>query len=102
MSVLMTMRVKGDPTKLEAAERDVVRGVVEKAKQHGLIAHHFFGTDDEVLVVDEWPDEASFRTFFDSAPEIQEIFGRAGVTTEPQITFWRHLDVGDDYGWKVG
>ena len=48
-------------------------------------------------VVDEWPDEQSFQAFFEEAgPRIEQMMGAAGVTSEPSIEFWRHLDVGDD------
>ena len=98
VAVLMTMRIKADAAKVEALDKATMLAIVDKAKEHGVISHHFYGTGDEVLVVDEWPDEASFRAFFESAPEIQKVMGEAGVTSEPEITCWRHLDVGDDIG----
>ena len=98
MSVLMTMRVHGDGTKLEALDADVFKGVVERAKQNGLISHRFWGNDSEILVVDEWPDEGSFHKFFEASPEIAEMMQGAGVTEAPEITFWRRLDTGDDVG----
>ena len=98
MAVLMTMKIKADGARVEAADRTMMLSIVEKAKEHGLISHHFYGSGAQVLVVDEWPDEASFRAFYESAPEIQKVMGEAGVTSEPEITFWRHLDVGDDVG----
>jgi heme-degrading monooxygenase HmoA len=64
----------------------------------GCIAHHFYGNEDEVLVVDEWPDEASFHAFFDASPDIAAMMGAAGVNTAPGITAWRKLDTGDEVG----
>lgn len=102
MSVLMTLRVTGDGTALEKLGADdgaMFEGVIADAKKRGLISHHFFGSDTEVLVVDEWPDEQSFQAFFEEAgPRIEQMMGAAGVTSEPSIEFWRHLDVGDDVG----
>jgi hypothetical protein len=102
MSVLMTLRVTGDGAaieKLGADEGALFEGVTEAAKKRGLISHHFFGSDSEVLVVDEWPDEQSFRSFFEEAgPAIGQMMSAAGVTSEPSVEFWRHLDVGDDVG----
>lgn len=49
MSVIMTLQMHGDPDRLEAfaAENEAVaRGIADKAKEHGLIAHRFYGTDD--------------------------------------------------------
>lgn len=99
MSVLMTMRVTGDPKAVESADQQMLDTVVERAKQHGLISHHFFGNENEVLVVDEWPDEESFQAFMDSSPEIAEMMAAAGVTSEPKTEFWRPLDVNDSVGW---
>ena len=38
----------------------------DRAKEHGVIAHRFYATDDDVMVIDEWPDAASFNRFFES------------------------------------
>jgi quinol monooxygenase YgiN len=99
MSVLITLRVTGDPKAVESADQAMLDTVVERAKEHGLISHHFFGNDNEVLVVDEWPDEQSFKAFFDSSPEIGELMAAAGVTSQPTIEYWRPLDVNDSVGW---
>jgi hypothetical protein len=97
----MTMRIKGSPESLrKLAERDpnAVPSVGAKAKEHGAISHHFYGTADEILIVDEWPDEASFRAFFEASPEIGGFMAEAGVTAAPTQTFWQKLDLGDDIG----
>ena len=101
MSVLMTLRVKGDATKLEAlaaADPTLLSTVSAKGKEMGATYHRFYATDTEVLVVDVWPDEASFHSFFDSTPDIGKVMAEAGVTSAPEITFWRKLDLGDDIG----
>jgi heme-degrading monooxygenase HmoA len=104
MSVIMTFKVQGDAKRLEqlAAENpDKLPAIAERAKEHGLIAHRFYGSDDGfILVVDEWPDEASFQSFFDSArDEIEPAMREAGVVGEPEIRFWRKLETKDDVGW---
>ena len=101
MSVLMTLRVAGDPILLEkwaAQEQPTMQKIVQRAKEHGLISHQFYGNVGHILVVDEWPDQVSFQTFFDSSPEIGEMMASVGVTTDPEITFWRKLDTGDAVG----
>jgi heme-degrading monooxygenase HmoA len=98
MSVLMTLQTKADATKLEHESRALMQGLMAKAKQHGVISHHFYGTKDEVLVVDEWPDEESFRRFFEASPEIAGMWERAGASGEPDIRIWRHLETSDDVG----
>jgi quinol monooxygenase YgiN len=103
MSVIVTLNFKGDPAQMEAqaaAEPDRIGGIVEQAKQHGLIAHRFYGSEGRILVVDEWPDEQSFQAFFSAAAgDIQPMMDAAGVTSEPEVTFWRKLDTGDEVGW---
>src|ERR687884_1872860 len=100
MSVIMTLRVHGDPQELErraAANPGGIRAISDRAKQHGLIAHRFYGSDDgQILVVDEWPDPQSFQTFFEEMrEEIEPLMRDIGVTDEPQITFWRKLESHD-------
>jgi hypothetical protein len=104
MSVLMTMSIKGDPKKLEqqtASDPDGIRAILDSAKSHGLIAHRFYGSDDDqIMVVDEWPDEQSFQGFFEENREnIAPLMQAVGATAEPQIKFWRKLDSHDEYGW---
>jgi hypothetical protein len=104
MSVIMTLQAKGDPAAIERiAERDPdsMRAIAERAKGHGLIAHRFYGSEDgRLMVVDEWPDPESFQTFFSELrDQIEPMMGEAGVTGEPEITFWRKLETHDEVGW---
>ena len=98
MSVLMTLRVSGDAKAIEAFDQDRLKTISDRARTHGLIRHHFYGNDSEVLVVDEWPDEMSCQAFFDASPDIKELMDSAGVTSQPAIEFWRTLDVDDAVG----
>jgi hypothetical protein len=105
MSVIMTLRAQGDPLELErrAAESpDRMRAIADRAKEHGLIAHRFYGSDDgQLMVVDEWPDPQSFQAFFEEMrPEIDPLMREAGVTTDPEVTFWRKLETHDEVGWS--
>ena len=104
MSVIMTLRVKADPKKFESVaggDRERIEGIIEKAKAAGLIAHRFYGSDDgQVMVIDEWPDAQSFQGFFESTQDqIGPMMEEAGVQSEPEITFWTKLEIGDDVGW---
>jgi hypothetical protein len=73
--------------------------IVAQAKEHGLIAHRFYGSDGQILIADEWPDEESFVRFAEAArPEIEPMFQAVGVTVEPH-TIWRKLETHDDVGW---
>ncbi|MFL5921524.1 MAG: hypothetical protein ACJ75Q_09345 [Gaiellaceae bacterium] len=104
MSVIMTLWVRGDPAKLEqyaADNEEQMRSVLERAKEHGLIAHRFYGNEGQIMVVDEWPDAASFQRFFDSVQEdIAPMMQAAGAEGEPGINFWRKLDSRDEHGWE--
>ena len=97
MSVLMTLRVSANPKSVEETDPEVLQTVVDRAKSFGVLSHHFYGSENEVLVIDEWPDEQSFHSFFEASPEIKGIMDSAGAG-EPEIRFWRHLDVDDDIG----
>ncbi len=102
MSVIVTIRVNGDPGKLEeiaAASPDRIRAVSEAAKPHGVIAHQFYGSDDGILVIDEWPDAASFQKFFEEQqPTIGPLMQEAGVTSPPEVSIWRKLETHDEIG----
>jgi hypothetical protein len=52
------------------------------------------------MVADEWPDEQSFQSFFEeNSGSIGPMMQAAGVTSEPQVRFWRKLESNDEYGW---
>jgi hypothetical protein len=54
------------------------------------------------MAIDEWPDERSFRAFFDEAqPDIRPVMQAAGVTSPPDVTFWRTLETNDAVGWNA-
>lgn len=106
MSVLMTLRAKGDPVLLEkkaAAEPEVIRAISADAKNYGLIAHRFYGSDDgQILVLDEWPDVESFDRFFEAhQQDIGPLMAEVGATAPPEITFFRPLDTHDEVGWDA-
>jgi len=101
MSVMMGMVIEADPARFEQATKDnkeLLESIAARSKQAGAISHQFFGGDGGVLVVDEWPDEASFLGFFEaSRPEIGTLMGHAGVTSQPTPRFWRPLDTPDRF-----
>jgi heme-degrading monooxygenase HmoA len=104
VSIIMTMRMKGDGKRLEeiaAQNPERVSSISERAKEAGVIAHRFYATDDgQMMVIDEWPDEQSFQSFFEAeASNIQPLMQETGVTQEPEISFWHKLETGDAIGW---
>jgi hypothetical protein len=51
------------------------------------------------MVVDEWPDAETFQRFFAQEQEAIDPLMKQVATSEPEITFWRKLETGDDVGW---
>ena len=105
MSVIVTLKIQGDPQKLEstaAQNPDRMRGIADRAKGHGSIAHRFYGSDSgQIMVIDEWPDPQSFQAFFEEASgEIEPMMAEAGMPGEPEVTFWRKLETHDEVGWS--
>jgi len=104
MSVIVTLRVPGDPKAVErTAQEDPERmqRITDLAKSHGLIAHRFYGSEGQIMVIDEWPDAESFQRFFAEAePDVAPMM-QAVAQGEPEITFWTKLDTRDDIGWEA-
>jgi hypothetical protein len=106
VSVIVTLRLQADPAKFEEAtsDKEAIGRVMGVAKRHGLIAHRWYGGEGVVMAVDEWPDGDSFHAFFhdpEAEKEIGPILEAAGVAAPPDITVWRTLDIGDEYGWDA-
>ena len=103
MSVIVTLWFMADPDKLEQVaneRRDEIVAIAERAKEAGVIAHRFYGSEGQIMVIDEWPDEESFQKFFAGEQEtVGPLLQQVGATTEPQVRFWRVLDTPDKVGW---
>ena len=100
MSVIMMMRVKGDADELEKyanAHTEQLRRIVDDGKSKGLIHHYFAAADGELVVVDEWPNEEAFQSFFDGQKEIPEVLKGAGAKGKPDIKFYRKLTTPDEF-----
>ena len=107
MSVIMVQEVVADPHRLDleefaSANKETVQSVLEAAKNHGLIAHRFYGSTDgsKILVLDEWPDRESFESFAEEqASQIEPMFEAARATEMSEPAFWRELTTHDAFGW---
>ena len=102
MSVIMGLRLSVDPDRFERvvnSDRDRLMEIAQRARQRGATQHRFLANEDggEVLVVDEWPDGASFYAFFEGSEDVDEMMAEAGVTGSPKPTFWRELDTPDRF-----
>jgi hypothetical protein len=103
MSVIVTIEFKVDPDRFEQLtndKKDEIEAISERAQAAGVVAHRFYGSGEDVMVVDEWPDEQSFQQFFESEQAtIGPLLAEAGASSEPQVRFWRVLDTPDKVGW---
>ena len=100
MSVFMILRAQANPDTFEryaSTNAEMMQRIAEAGKAAGAIRHAFAGGDEEILVIDEWPDESSFQNFFESQPEIPRLMQEGGVTSAPQISFYRKLDTPDEF-----
>jgi heme-degrading monooxygenase HmoA len=101
MSVIVILRIPGNPSDLERYAAgpggEVMQRIAEAGKAAGAVRHSFAGSDNEVLVVDEWPDEQSFQAFFASQPEIADVMRDGGAQGPPEISIYRKLSTPDQF-----
>ena len=100
MSVIVIGRFKADPARLEQAfltHKQTLIDVSDDGKAKGAVHHQFGAGDGEVVIVDEWPDEASFQAFFEGQAEIPKIMAEVGVTAPPTFEFFRKMDSPDAF-----
>ena len=101
MSVMVVLRIPGDPADLERYAAgpggDIMRRIAEAGRAAGAVRHTFAGGDNEVLIIDEWPDAESFQGFFSSQPEIADVMRDAGAKGEPQVSVYRKLATPDQF-----
>ncbi|WP_020523918.1 hypothetical protein [Catelliglobosispora koreensis] len=100
MSVIMMLRVKADADELEkyaSTHAEQLRRIADEGKSRGAIHHYFAAADGEVVVIDEWPTEEAFQSFFDSQKEIPEVMKGAGAKSQPEIKFYRKLSTPDEF-----
>jgi hypothetical protein len=101
MSVIVILRIPGNPVDLERYAAgpggEVMRRIAEVAKAAGAVRHSFAGSDNEMLVVDEWPDEQSFQAFFAGQPEIADVMRDGGAQGPPEISIYRKLSTPDRF-----
>jgi hypothetical protein len=104
MSVLVTLVASGDPEAMERIAQedpDRLQRIVGAAKEHGVIAHRFYGSEGKLMVIDEWPDAESFQAFFGAMEHEIGPMMETVLTSEPEVTFWHKLETRDDVGWDA-
>jgi hypothetical protein len=101
MSVIVVLRIPGNPADLESYAAgpggEIMQTIASTGKAAGAIRHTFAGGDNEILVIDEWPDEQSFQEFFASQPQIADVMRDGGAQGPPQTSFYRKLATPDQF-----
>jgi hypothetical protein len=99
MSVLVTMRVKGDTDQFRrfiATEGDRLRELGQLSRDSGCIHHRFGVGDGFVVVVDEWDTAESFQRFI-SSDRLVAVIGEMGGQGEPEVHISETVDSPDQF-----
>jgi len=99
MSVVVTMKVKGDTARFRQmldTETELLQGLAARARDAGCIHHRFAVGEDFVIVVDEWETADGFHGFI-SSPEIAEVMGDMGAQSEPEIEVGEAIESPDQF-----
>jgi hypothetical protein len=90
VSVVVTVRIAtDDPSQAldwARAHPEIPEEITAYGKTLGQIGHRILLGEKELVVIDEWPSEESFHTFFAEAPRMQEFLSGAGLTADPVIS----------------
>jgi len=101
MAIIAILRIPGNPADLERYAAgpggEVMQRISAAGKAAGAVRHTFAGNDNEVLVIDEWPDEKSFQEFFANQPEIADVMRDGGAQGPPEMSFYRKLSTPDQF-----
>jgi hypothetical protein len=87
-----------DFERVSKEHEDTFMAVSAEGKAAGAIHHSFLEDSDGTLIVlDEWPSEEAFHTFFDGQQEIPGLMTAAGMSGPPSTTAYRILDTSDRF-----
>lgn len=101
MSVLITLKVKGDTDKFRKAltdRADEFAKVSQSSRDAGAIHHRFGVGEGYILVVDEWETPEQFQKFF-MDPKLQAFIGEIGGDTSspPDMTITEAVESSDQF-----
>jgi hypothetical protein len=100
MSVTVLVRVPLDPSNLEKlwSERaSDFKAVAADGKAAGALHHRWAFGDGFAMVIDEWPDAASFQKFFENQAVIPQLMQAAGAQGPPEVTIVDAKDAPDQF-----
>ncbi|MCZ2811977.1 MULTISPECIES: hypothetical protein [unclassified Modestobacter] len=93
MSIVVTVNIKNaDQARMkevDAKHPELREKVIGLLKKHGNISHTRLVRDDEVLDIDEWPDEESLRAFLAEAGGLIAQLAELRGTATPEDTIWQ-------------
>ena len=100
MSVIVIGHMTVDPANVEKlwAERpNDFAAVAEDAKAAGATHHRWAFGESGVVIIDEWPDAASFQRFFASNETIPALIAAAGVSGPPNFEILEAKSAPDEF-----
>jgi hypothetical protein len=100
MGVIVIGRFPADPANLARVWNDRkadFEAIRERAKAAGAISHRWGFGDGEVMIIDDWPDAASFQKFFETETVIPELMQDAGVQGAPEFTIYEAKEGPDQF-----
>jgi hypothetical protein len=100
MSVLMTMRVRGDTARFRefiGSEAERLREIADESREVGCIHHRFGIGDGYVLVLDEWESPEAFQRFFEGNERIETVMRESGAQGEPEISFTEAIETAGQF-----
>lgn len=100
MSVLVTVRMNGDPESFRnfvETQGDALSAISEDARGKGCLHHRHALCDGYVLVVDEWASAEAFQEFFAGNEAIESVMSGFDVQGDPEISIGEALDSTDTY-----
>ena len=88
MSVIVIGRLSVDPAnvaRLWVDRRADFEDIAQRARAAGATHHRWGFGDDYVVLIDEWPDAASFQNFFGTEAAIADLMQAAGMQGPPDF-----------------
>jgi hypothetical protein len=87
-----------DFERVSKEHEDTFTAVSVEGKAAGAIHHSFLeDSDGRLIVLDEWPSEEAFLTFFNGQQDIPGLMTAAGMSGPPSTTSYRILDTPDRF-----
>src|SRR5690348_13168640 len=100
MSVIVVGKMTADPANIKRLwdnRKADFQAVQKEALAAGAIHHRWAFGDGYVLIIDEWPDAASFEGFFGSNTTIPSLMQEGGVQGPPEFTIAESVTGPDEF-----